>query len=118
MGVWSSAAKFLSKQAERAMLVFSGMQWGDSSNDSEKAVAAVSAYQNLRSVEEKLAAREDNSALVYIVAVLVIAVIIFIVVLCLKMMIDNVKCNARSNDNRRENIQLNTIRASNRSTSA
>lgn len=114
MGVWSSAAKFLSKQAERAMLVFSGVQWGDSSNDSDKTIAAVTAYQNLRAANEKLEAHEQHSTLLYIVSLLVIVIVIFMVVLCMKMLLDNVRTNARTNQNQRSNtISLNTLRSTN-----
>lgn len=108
MGVFSSAAKFLSKQAERAMLLFSGMQWGDNNNDKEKVVAALASYQNMQSANEKLALKEDNAALIYIVVILVIVVVIFMAVLCMKMMLDNLRTNQRPNS-----IQLNTLRTAN-----
>lgn len=116
MGVWSSAGKFFSKQAERAMLVFSGMQWGDSSNDSEKTVAAISSYQNLRSAQEKLAERQDHSALMYISGVLIFVIIIFMIVLCVKMLFESVKMSANV-DQRQNNIQLSTLRTPNSSNS-
>lgn len=91
MGFWKEVTKFASKQAERVMLVVSGMQWGDSNNDQEKVTKALTVYENNRSVGEKLYNQEQTKSLEYTVIGLIIVVVLFMMAICFKVFAEVLK---------------------------
>lgn len=107
MGFWKDASKFLSKQTERAMLLVSGMQWGDAVNDKEKIVAALEEHYKKQMNDERLIAHDNNNTLVYTIVGFIISVIILIVVVCFKFAVDAARNNST---NHPQSIQLNTLR--------
>lgn len=106
MGFWKDASKFLSKQTERAMLLVSGMQWGDAVNDQEKIVAALEEQYRKQMNTERLVAREENSTLVYAIIGFITSVIILIIAVCFKFAVDA----ARNHADQPRSVQLNTLR--------
>lgn len=107
MGVWQQVAKFASKQTERVMLVLSGMQWGDYSNDEHKISKAITTYENNRSAHENNLEKADSQALMYSVISMIIVVVILIVAMCFKIMLETVKQNKTT----QERVPLSTLRS-------
>lgn len=106
MGFWKNAGKFVGKQAERALLLISGKEWGDAANDSDKIVAALQANHNVQLNNERLAAHENNSTLVYAIISFIVVAVVLIVAVCFKLAVDTV----RNNNTTQQSIQLNTLR--------
>lgn len=65
MGFWKSAAGFLSKQTERALLLVSGMQLGDSRDDSDKITNALLKFNDNLRMNEHLSNQNDSKSIMY-----------------------------------------------------
>lgn len=114
MGFWKSAGNFVSKQAERAMLIASGVQWGDSANDAEKISSTLAVYNQRALENEKQFQREESTSMQYTVFSLVIVVVLFIIVLGFRMLLEGVK----NKQVQPQQIKLTTLREGNRTINA
>lgn len=114
MGFWKSAAGFLSKQTERALLLVSGMQLGDSRDDSDKITSALVKFNDNLRMSEHLSNQNDSKAIMYMLLALIIIFVIFVTVMCLKLFVENIK----SKTNAPQNIALTTLREGSRTIGA
>lgn len=91
MGIWEKVYKFGGKLAEKATLLYSGMQIGDNSNDNEKIADAIRKYEVNRSAYEQYNRNEDLKVLQYTVLTFIVIVAIFIITIGIKMLLSENK---------------------------
>lgn len=88
MGFWDNFFRFAAKVATKLTLLFSGVQIGDSVNDSVKVSDAIKNYEVQRNAVEQYYYKEDTKMIQYIVIVFIIAVVLLVIVFGVKMLLD------------------------------
>lgn len=108
MGFWEKFFKFLTKTAEKATILFSGVQIGDSVNDEGKVSDAINRYEINRNAHEVYYRNEDTKTLQIIVLSFIGVVILFIIAIGVRMLL------VKNNPPAAPSIALTTLREGNR----